>query len=590
MSFPRRLFDELKRRRVFRVAAAYAVVAWLVIQVASETFPALGLPAWTLTLVVACALLGCPVAIVLAWAFDVTPEGVRRTSEGLPASVDPLRQGRPSSSRSPWAYAVAGVTVVVLLATGTFLALRPTTAPAVADTPPERPSIAVLQFEDLSAAGDQEYFGQGLAEELLNALAQTEGLRVVARTSSFSFAGKDTPVHEIGRQLSAGLVLEGSVRAAGGSVRVTAQLIDAGTGYHVWSQTYERKLADVFAIQDEIAAAIANALELRLLGDGAGSSRRARARDSEAVRQYLRGRHAFSQRTAEGLQESVGHFVRALELDPTFALAYAGLADAYTLLDDYGMLEREEAYAKGTDAARRALDLDETLAEAHTSLAHILMHQLQNEDSEREFRRALELNPSHVQAHQWYALLLCQMRRWDEAIEHARRAAELDPLSFPPARGVGIVLSLARRTDEAVAQLEATLVQHPDNESVMDFLTLVYVQAGRYDDATALSRVLEERYPGPYYRGQLAVVHAAAGRSEEARRLLAELEDDFAYRSQLALAWAYLGDLDRAFLWLDRAIEAREAVLDFMEIGPEWDPLRGDARFTAALRKTGHLP
>ncbi|HUP51835.1 MAG TPA: tetratricopeptide repeat protein [Longimicrobiales bacterium] len=576
MSFLRTLIDELRRRRVFRVVAGYAVAAWVVVQVANDTFPALQFPDWALTLVVVCALLGFPVALALAWAFDLTPEGVRR--------------GR--------VYAGLAVLAIVMLAASAFFvrgrdAARSSTAGATVEAVSVPASIAVLPFADLSAAGDQEYFGSGLAEELLNVLARTEGLRVAARTSSFAFAGTEAPVTEIGAQLGVEAVLEGSVRESNGTIRITAQLIDARTGYHLWSDAYTRELSDVFAIQDEIAAAIANALELRLVGGDDASPRRARPRDPEAFQLYLRGRYAWNQRTLEGIRESVSYFEQALQLDPAYALAYTGLADAYMLLEDVDALSREEAFAKGGAAARRALQLDETLAEAHTSLAHILMHQLEYDESEREYLRALALNPNLSTAHQWYSLLLSQMQRWDEALEYATRAAELDPLSIAPARSVGVVLYLARRPDESVSHFEAVLERHPDSEELLGWLGWAHLQAGRADTASALWTRLRGQYGAEYYQAPLAAGLAASGRAEAARRMLTELEREFRgpppYPFQIAIAYGYLSDLDRAFQWLDRAADDREPYLDFVEIEPAFDPLRGDRRFQAILRKTGHM-
>lgn len=586
LSLPRDVLDELKRRRVFRVAAGYAVVAWLVIQVASDVLPALRVPEWGVTLVVACALLGFPVALVLAWAFDLGPDGVARSDPGPEQGASASSPPGGGRRKRRLAYIGTALALALLLAAAVLPRERAAARPAAAADPtPVTASIAVLPFADLSAAGDQEYFGHGLAEELLNVLAQIEGLRVAARTSSFAFAGTDASVTEIGRQLEVRAVLEGSIRTSADGIRITAQLIDASTGFHLWSQVYERQAADLFAVQDEISAAIANALELRLIGREGAAPRRVRGADLEAFRLYLRGRHAWNQRTLEGLRESIDYFERALRLDPAFALGYAGLADAYMLLEDFRGLPREEAFARGTAAARRALELDETLAEAHTSLAHILMHQLEAEASEREYRRTLALNPNQPNAHLWYSLLLAQMRRWDEALEHARRAADLDPLAVAPARGVGSILYMARRYDEAVEAWEAALERHPDNEGVLGWLAWAHLHAGRPERSI-------EIWTRIGYRSSLPVAYAAAGQADEARRLLTGLEQNLEENSRLyhlAIAYSHLGDLDTAFGWLDRAADQGEPMLDFLEIDPAWDLLREDPRFDAVRRKTGHL-
>lgn len=580
MPSPRDLLDELKRRRVFRVAAGYAVVGWVVVEVTSTIFPELGLPVWTVPAVIVIVLLGFPAALVLAWAFEVTGGELRRTP-GTRATPARLAAG-----------GVAAVTVLTTLAAGVFMVRARAAdgggAEAAVPAPP-RASIAVLPFSDLSPLQDQEHFGQGLAEELLNVLAQTEGLRVAARTSSFAMAGPDAaPVTEIGRALGVATVLEGSVRVADGTLRVTAQLIDARDGMHIWSEVYERDPTDVFAIQDEIAAAIANALELRLLGHGV-SPYRSRPRDPEAYQAYLRGRYAWNRRTAEGLEESLLHFERAVAIDPAYALGYAGIADAYMLLEDFGRVPRDEAFSKGTAAARRALQLDEALPEAHTSLAHILMHQLEFDASEQEFRRSLDLNPNQATAHQWYAVLLLMRQRWDEADRHARRAVELDPLSIAPLRTLAIVPLMARRPEEAIRRLQGALERFPDADQLLDWLVSAYIHAGRPEDAARIAELLYERHPGRYYEARRALAYAAADRDDEARRLLAEIEADPPSAHKVALVYAYLGDLDRAFLWLDRSVDRREAYLDFLPIDALFDPLREDPRFRDALRKTGHV-
>lgn len=578
MPFLRPFFEELKRRRVFRAAAAYAVGAWLVMQVADTVFPALGFPDWVLTAVVIVALLGFPVALVLSWAFEVTGGSLRRTESDRATS----------SGLAIWSF--VALVVAATSAAGFFL-IRSRAAASdttrVAAVPIAEASIAVLPFADMSAAQDQAYFADGLAEELLNVLAQMEGLRVAARTSSFALGGPDAPpVTEIGQKLGVATVLEGSVRADRDSVRITAQLIDTRDGMHIWSQTYQRGMADVFAVQDEITRAIANALELRLLGDGT-SPRRSRPRDPEAYQAYLRGRYAWNQRTLEGLEESLVHFERAIEIDPGYALGYAGLADAYMILQDFRAIEHEEAFSKGAAAARRALQIDETLAEAHTSLAHILMHQREFEESEREYRRALELNPNLATAHQWYTLLLGLTGRWAEAERHAARAVALDPLAIASTRTRLVVAYMGRDTAATWRRFDVALAKFPNNESLLDWKISAHIAFGQPNDAVPIAEYLAGLYEeGAYYRSLLAVAYAAAGRQDDARRVIARLGER-AVPVQVALAFAFMGDMDRAFRELDRAVDEMDPNLDFIGVNPIYDVMRADPRWGEVMRRVG---
>ena len=415
-------FAELKRRNVFRVGGAYAVVAWLLIEISDTIFPRLGLPEWTVTFVIALLLLGFPVALFMAWAFELTADGVKRTEDLPPQDANRASGGRPLD------YAVIAVLLVALgwFAWDKFGA--GSKAPPPVEAAQADASIAVLPFADMSAAGDQEYFGDGLAEEVLNLLAGVPELKVSGRTSSFSFKDKNTPIPEIGRALGVAHILEGSVRKSGDRVRITAQLIKTDDGFHLWSETFDRQLADIFAIQDEIAVAIANALQLSLVGQVAGAS------NLEAYDLYLRARALIDNRTVDDLEEARQLIDRALALDADYAPALAASGELWQLLSDdigsYGDIPLLQASAAARRDLQRALRLDPDLADAHAGLGLVSMNAGDHAAADAHFTRALAINPSLTNANHWRALNYSKSGRAQDAVDAAARFAERDPLFF----------------------------------------------------------------------------------------------------------------------------------------------------------------
>jgi adenylate cyclase len=414
----RGLLAELKRRRVFRVAGLYGVVAWIIAEVSSVVFPVLLLPEWTVSFVVILLILGFPIAMVLAWAYDIGPQGIERTP---PLVAD----GAPRRVRT---WVVYGLLLVLAMGgLGWLLWSRLATHdPAIYE------SIAVLPFANLSGDPANDYFSDGMAEELLNLLAQVPGLQVAARTSSFAYKGQNVDVREIGRVLGVDAVLEGSVRRSGERVRITAQLVDANTGYHLWSQNYDRQMEDIFAVQDEISGEIVAALTGRLGARRAteGLPARSAPTDSiEAYTTYLQARHQWKRRGAEPVRNSVELFQRALEIDPGFARAWSGLAAAWVVLPGYAGEAPEPYYTQAGDAARHALSYDPNLAEAHAVLAQIQGSENDWSGAEAGFFFAISLDPNDATTRHWYSLLLARAGRLKDALEQAQKAFELDPAS-----------------------------------------------------------------------------------------------------------------------------------------------------------------
>ncbi len=503
------LFAELKRRNVIRVGAAYLVVAWLMIEVSDTVFPRLGLPEWTVTLVIALLLLGLPLALFLAWAFELTPDGVKRAEDVA---------GQPPVVRTGWRrtdrlIVVALLAVIALLvgerfwtgdgtdseapASGEIAAIPATSAPAR--------SIAVLAFDDLSPQRDQAYFAEGISEELLNLLARIEGFKVAARTSSFKFRGANLDIGEIGRALNVETVLEGSVRKSGNQLRVTAQLINVADGFHLWSQSYDRELSNIFTVQDEIATAIVDALKLKL---DLGAATAGRTRDTAAYDHYLRGRQLGRQPTQAGLLRAVEEFEQAIAIDPGFAAAYAGIADAWVWLEDYGGIRSAEAFPRAEQAARRALELDPESAEAHAAMAFVLDRYHRDKPAARDyFERTLQLNPNYVNAYNLYGDTLRDLGDYPRMIEVHRKAVELDPLSYFMKTRLSGKLMAVGQLEEAEAIVAGVFEEFPGNDFAHEEMGNLERNRGRLAEAVRHYRIVHFARPGdPYAGAQIAQI------------------------------------------------------------------------------------
>jgi serine/threonine protein kinase/tetratricopeptide (TPR) repeat protein len=457
-------------------------------------------------------------------------------------------------------------------------------------------SLAVLPFANLSPDRENEYFSDGMTEELITALGRVEGLRVAARTSAFALKGKGLDVRAIGETLHVATVLEGSVRRAGDRLRVAAQLVDARSGYRLWSDEYDRKLKDVFAVQDELAGAIVGALRSRFkLPGGEGSGLLAPPPTNlEAHDLYLQGRYEWNQRTFESLRRAAGYFSRSVARDSNYAQAYSGLADTYGRLPLFGPVRPRDAFAQAERAAKRALALDSALAEAHAALADARM--LGDYDwrgSEEEYRRTILLNPSYAIAHQSYANLLRLLGRLDEALAERERARALDPLSRSIGAELGRDLEMVHRFDDALRQLRTTLEFDPNFARAHVYLCLSYLSQRMPREATGECERARELSGGYEGMGPLAYAYAASGDRMKATAVLRELEArsrrEYVPPWDMAVAHLGLGDVDSTFAWLDSAYTARDPLVTLALSDPIWDPVRRDPRF-ARLRTRMGLP
>jgi TolB-like protein/Tfp pilus assembly protein PilF len=430
---PRNFFAELKRRNVYRVAVAYAVVAWLLLQGASIVLPSFEAPAWTMKVLIMALAVGLPIAVILAWAFEITPEGIVRAEEVKPNESTTRTTGRK----------LTGVIIAVTLsALGLFLfqtlrskivarSAKTERAPEIVAAQPNSKSIAVLPFVNMSSDKENEHFVDGLTEEILNRLAQITELKVPGRTSSFAFKEKNSDLRLIGSTLGVAHVLEGSVRKSGERLRITAQVVRTDDGYHLWSQTYERKLDDVFAIQEEIARAIAEALSVQLKVTARDKSEPP-TQDMVAYENYIEARALIALRTPASLRRVSTLLEQAVQRDPGFAKAWAWLASVRAIGRFYGLAPMKESLDEAEKAARRALALDDSNATAHAALGDVLRDRFQLLESEAENRRAVELSPGDADAHSHYAAMLLMVGHFDAALAQTRRASEVEPLAWVP--------------------------------------------------------------------------------------------------------------------------------------------------------------
>ena len=512
------------------------------------------------------------------------------------------RIGRVRGERSEgrrWLAAVAIFVVAVILLFETLVALN---IASLRDwllgstAQPKIESIAVLPFENLSGDPDQEYFADGMTEELITDLGKISALRVISRTSVMRYKETKKTVPEIGRELSADTIVESAVRSSGGRVRITAQLIDARTDRHLWAQTYERNMGDVLAMQRDVALAIAREVQAELTPQEQTRFARARPVNPEAYELYLRGRYEWNKRTTEGLYRGLDYFQRAVRVDPRYALAYSGVADSYSILGNNAFLPGAEVYPKAKTAALKALELDEDLPEAHTSLGVVLFdYDRDREAALKEFRAAIELNPNYATAHHFYANALVMMGRVQQAIPEIELARRLDPLTARTNANVGYVLYFARQYDRALSESLKAVELDPNDRHSHTALGLIYLQKRMNREALIEFQKSASLSTGPRFGlGILALGYAATGNRNEAMETLEKAkqlwEGEYVSPYRIASIYAVLGEKDEAFKWLEKGVAEYDGQMDCLKMDPIVDPLRSDPRFQAILRRMNFPP
>ncbi len=454
----------------------------------------------------------------------------------------------------------------------------------------ERLTIAVLPFANLSSDPDSEFFADGITEEIINALVQIRNLRVVARTSAFSFKGKQVDLRAVGATLNAGTVLEGSVRKAGGRVRIVAQLINAADGYHIWSERYDRELQDIFEVQDEIARTIVERLRVTLGPERTEALVRSETKDLEAYQLYLKGRFHWNKRSADGLQKAIEYFQQAIAKDPGYAVAYAGLADAYNMISFRNVLPPHAVMPKAKVAANKALELDPHRAEPHVSLAYAsFTYDRDWPAAGRHFERAKALNPAYVMGHAFCPFYLSSRGRSEESISVAKRALELDPAAAAVSHVLSVQLYLARFFDRSLRQCKQTLELDPYYEPAYAVLGQVYTVTGRYEEAVVeFEKSVAITQRSTWALALLGYARARAGARSQAMDIIEELSrSSFVPALCFALVYTGLEEADQAFPWLTKACDERHNRLAYLKLEALWDPLRSDSRFPELLATFG---
>jgi TolB-like protein/Tfp pilus assembly protein PilF len=585
-------FAELKRRNVYKVAVAYIVAGWALSQGIAQVFPVFDIPNWVIRLIVVLIIIGLPISLVLAWMFELTPQGIKRTetADAMPAAT--------RKKKHVWIYVVV---IGVLLSIGLFLLGRysavngasrssASAARTEAATVPDK-SIAVLPFDNLSRDPDNAYFAEGVQDEILTRLAKIGDLKVISRTSTEKYKSAPANLREIAQQLGVAHIVEGSVQKANDQVRVNVQLINALTDAHLWADTYDRKLLDIFSVESDIAKTIADTLQAKLSGSEKTAISKKPTANPEAYELYLKARFFWNKRTGADLKTAAQYFERAVTADPSYGSAYAGLAQSYLLIPVFGAGAPRDFFPKAMVAAHRAIKLDETSAEGHSALAMLVLFDFKFKESEEEFRRAIELNPNYATAHHWLGnSLLVTLGRFDEAIKEGERAVELDPLSLIINADLGSTLMIARRYDEAIAQLRRTLAldgnfgyAHWNLGEALYLKGDIPAAISEYEKAAALD-------DDPQILALLGRAYADTGKREQALEILQKLNEKgqqhYVRKYLYTVVYTGLGDKATAIDYLEKANEDGDTPdTTWLKVDPIFDPLRSEPRFQQLIAK-----
>ena len=579
----RNFFMELKRRNVYRVAVAYTAVAWLLVQVASEVLPAFDVAKWVLQLLIVALLLGFPIALVLAWAFEITPEGIVR-ADAAEATLHRRGSGRKLT-------ALVVVAIAIAAALFLFQAFRGRLVePARQNAELDNKSIAVLPFVNGSGDPAQEYFSDGLSEELINGLTQIEDLRVIGRSSSFRFKGRTEDPRVVGETLGVGHLLEGSVRKSGERVRISVALVNAKDGSQRWSETYDRDLKDIFAVQEEIAKSVADKLRVTLLGNAIKATGEPSNRNLEAYNAFLQGQFQFARFNVESTRRAIEHYKEAVRLDPQYARAYAELAWSLCRLGFFTGAAGREAFAEGRAAAEIALKLGPDVASAYSALAYIHMNLDWNlAAAEAVLAEADRKAPRDPRIKNTLAILRMYQNRTEEALVLRREAVALDPLDVILQGNLATVLTSLGRYDEAEAAARRALDLQPTSSLNHYLIARIHLLRGN-PEAALREAQLES---GAIYRNLgIALAYTALGDRAAADEALATMirdhGDDNPFR--VALIYAVRGEADKVFEWLDRAYTAHDPRVINTTSEDLLKPYRGDPRFVAFCEKVGLVP
>jgi len=578
-------FAELKRRNVYKVAVAYAIVGWLLVQIATQVFPFLEIPNWVVRLVIALVAIGFPIALIIAWAFEATPEGIKRT-----AYADATAGARAREKKNAWVYVVVvGAAIsAVLFFLGRYTAghatvRQNTSAATEVPTNISQKSIAVLPLLNESGDPKDEYFSDGLSEELIAALAQIRELKVIGRSSSFRFKDRKEEPKTIGEKLGVATLLEGTVRKQGDRVRIVAELINAADGIELWTRTFDRELKDIFSVQQEIANAVASSLKVTLLGSDERTSTNPTTRNTEAHNAYLLGHYHFQRRNLEDYRKAIGYYDEAIRLDPNYALAYAERSELWTLVGDLTG-ETKKDWAKARDDAEKAVSISPGLAEAHAALGWVrFFTEWKFAEGLSELKRAKELSPANPTANDLLARVIVYVGRLDEAEKQARQAVELDPLANSAQNNLSRILWYEGKLDEADAIARKAAELHPTAASSRRWQVLVAIQRGDPDLALHEAQMEPDEN---YRRFELALAHYARKDRAAADAALSDLlANRVGVAYQIAQVYAARGERDKALEWLQISFDEHDTGTLALLVDPLLHDLRDDPRYKALVTK-----
>jgi TolB-like protein/cytochrome c-type biogenesis protein CcmH/NrfG len=580
-------FAELKRRNVYKVAVAYAVVGWVIAQIATQIFPFLEIPNWVVRLVIVLIAIGFPIALVIAWAFEATPEGIKRTED-----VDPVAVAR-APKKHAWIYVIvigAAISIALFLL-GRYTAGNKTATTTANELPAK--SIAVLPFDNLSRDPDNAFFAEGVQDEILTRLAKVADLKVIARTSTKKFKSAPDDLRDVAKQLGVTNILEGSVQKVNDQVRVNVQLINAMTNAHLWAEIYDRKLSDIFAVQSDIAKTVADTLQAKLTGSEKQMIAAQATTDTTAYELYHKGRSLWEKRTGDNIPKAIAFYEQAIAHDPNYALAYAGLSSAYILSPFYAGADRLSTSPKAKEAALKALRLDPNLAEAHAALGKVLFFsEIDLYGAMREYKRAIELKPNDAGAHHWLGNdSLAALGQFEEAITEGRRSVELDPLSVVINADLGQTLYYAHHYDESARQLRKTLEIDPTSFYTHYTLGVALQAKGDLPGAIVEYEKAKQLSSDNLLISTLsAAAKAQAGDKDAARRMLSDLDRESQHREVLgywrALLYLSLNNKEEALRGLEQSYEERDGSnINWIKVDPLLDSLHGEPRFEALVQK-----
>ena len=571
-------FGELRRRNVYKVAVAYAVISWLLIQAASILLPTFEAPAWVMKAFVVFLALGFVLAVMISWAFEMTPEGMKRTANISSGEVIPYWSKRKF---------VTVIVSVAVIAAGLFVFQLLHAPRLTVASKSDNKSIAVLPLLNESGNPQDEYFSDGLSEELIAALAQIRELKVIGRSSSFRFKDRKEESKTIGEKLGVATLLEGTVRKQGDRVRIVAELINAADGIELWTRTFDRELKDIFAVQQEIATAVASSLKITLLGSDERSSATPATKNTEAHNAYLLGHYHFQRRNLEDFRKAVAHFDEAIRLDPDYALAYAERSEAWTLIGDLSG-QGKTAWPKAREDAEKAVAIAPALAEAHAALGWVRCFvEWKFAEGLSELKRAKELSPANPTANDLLARVVVYLGK-NEAEKQARQAAELDPLAFPAQNNLARVLFFEGKLDEADAVARKAAELHPAAASTRRFQVLVAIQRSDFDGALREAKLEPDEN---YRRFELALAQYARKDRAAADAALADLlANRVGVAYQIAQVYAARGERDKAFEWLQISFDEHDTGTLGLLVDPLLRGLRDDPRYKALVAKMNFPP